>query len=73
MATKAQCRASAKYDKNHAKGIYLKLNKETDADIINFLSVYAGSNQGLIKKLLREYMKKSYSDTFLNPKTLINL
>ena len=30
MATKAQSRASAKYDKTHTKGIYLKLNKETD-------------------------------------------
>ena len=39
MATNAQSRASAKYDKAHTKGIYLKLNKETDADIINFLSI----------------------------------
>lgn len=67
MATKAQSRASAKYDKNHTKGVYLKLNKETDADIINFLSVHAGSNQGLIKELLREYMAKAYSDTFFKP------
>ncbi len=67
MATKAQSRASAKYDKNHTKGIYLKLNKETDADIINFLSLHAGSNQGLIKELLREYMAKAYSDTFFKP------
>lgn len=64
MATKAQTRASAKYDKTHTKGIYLKLNKETDADIINFLSLHAGSNQGLIKELLREYMAKAYSDNF---------
>jgi hypothetical protein len=68
MATKeAKSRASAKYDKNHTKGIYLKLNKETDADIINFLSLHAGSNQGLIKELLREYMTKAYSETFFKP------
>lgn len=67
MTTKAQSRASAKYDKNHTKGVYLKLNKETDADIINFLSLHAGSNQGLIKELLREYMAKAYSDTFFKP------
>ena len=67
MATKAQSRASAKYDKAHTKGIYLKLNKETDADIINFLSIHAGSNQGLIKELLREYMTKAYSENFFKP------
>lgn len=67
MATKAQSRASAKYDKNHTKGIYLKLNKETDADIINFLSLHAGSNQGLIKELLREYMTLAYSENFFKP------
>lgn len=67
MATKAQRKASAKYDKNHTKGIYLKLNKETDVDIINFLSVHAGSNQGLIKELLREYMTKAYSENFFKP------
>jgi hypothetical protein len=66
MAT-AQSRASAKYDKAHTKGIYLKLNKETDADIINFLSLHAGSNQGLIKELLREYMTKAYSENFFKP------
>lgn len=67
MATDAQKRAAAKYDKNHTKGIYLKLNKETDADIINFLSIHAGSNQGLIKELLREYMAKAYSEDFFKP------
>ncbi len=68
MATKeAKRRASAKYDKTHTKGIYLKFNKETDADIINFLSIHAGSNQGLIKELLREYMTKAYSENFFKP------
>lgn len=67
MTTKAQSRASAKYDKTHTKGIYLKLNKETDADIINFLSLHESSNQGLIKELLREYMAKAYSDDFFKP------
>lgn len=67
MASKAQARASAKYDKENTKGIYLKLNKTTDADIINFLSIHAGSNQGLIKELLREYMTKAYSENFFKP------
>lgn len=66
MATKAQSRASAKYDKTHTKGIYLKLNKEKDADIIKFLSLHESSNQGLIKSLLREYMANAYGDNFFN-------
>lgn len=52
MATKeAKRRASAKYDKTHTKGIYLKLNKETDADIIDYLKE-VDNVQGYIKKLI---------------------
>ena len=52
MANEAQRRASAKYDKEHTKGIYLKLNKETDADIIEFLAGVENV-QGYIKALIR--------------------
>ena len=52
MATKAQSRASAKYDKAHTKGIYLKLNLETDKDIIEFLAGVENV-QGYIKNLIR--------------------
>lgn len=55
MATKAQSRASAKYDKTHTKGIYLKLNKETDADIIDYLKE-VDNVQGLIKELIRRHI-----------------
>lgn len=55
MATKAQSRASAKYDKAHTKGIYLKLNKETDADIIDYLKE-VDNVQGLIKELIRRHI-----------------
>lgn len=42
----------AKYDKSNTKGLYIKLNKKTDSDIIEALA--KGSNkQGLIKALLR--------------------
>lgn len=51
MATKAQSRASAKYDKANTKGIYLKLNKTTDADIIDYLKE-VDNVQGYIKKLI---------------------
>ena len=54
MATKeAKARANAKYDKTHTKGIYLKLNKETDADIIGYLES-VDNVQGLIKSLIRK-------------------
>ena len=53
--SEAQKRASAKYDKANTKGIYLKLNKETDADIISYLEE-ADNVQGLIKELIRRDM-----------------
>ena len=62
--TNAKSRASAKYDKEHTKGIYLKLNKETDADILEYFANYCGNKQGLIKKLIRyniEMEKEGYS------------
>jgi len=44
-----------KYDKTHTKGVYLKLNKETDRDIIEHLQKQ-DNKQGYIKKLIREDM-----------------
>lgn len=58
MATKeAQARASAKYDKEHTKGIYLKLNLKTDADIIEYLN-NTEKVQTYIKQLIRNDMNK---------------
>lgn len=58
MATKeAQARASAKYDKEHTKGIYLKLNLKTDADIIEHLN-NTEKVQTYIKQLIRNDMNK---------------
>ena len=56
MTSDAQKRANAKYDKDNTKGIYLKLNLTTDADIIEHLK---GVNniQGLIKSLIRANIK----------------
>jgi hypothetical protein len=45
--------AQAKYDKEHTKGLYLKLNKETDADIIAKLEEVDGK-QTYIKDLIRK-------------------
>lgn len=56
MSTEAQKRAQKKYDeanKNRRYNVYLKLNRETDADIIEKLEK-CDNIQGYIKKLIRE-------------------
>lgn len=59
MASEAQKRASAKYDKENTKGLYLKLNVNTDEDILDYLegmATYEGGKQGYIKALIRRDM-----------------
>lgn len=46
-------RAQKKYDQANTIGVYLKLNRATDADIIEFLNA-ADSKQGVIKALIRK-------------------
>lgn len=48
----AQIRAAAKYDAANTKQIMLKLNKNTDADILAALEA-CGNIQGYIKSLIR--------------------
>ena len=57
MATPAQLRAGAKYDKTHTTQFILKLNNKTDADIIEQLKEVE-NRQGYIKKLIREDIEK---------------
>ena len=57
MASKAQLKAQAKYDEKHTKQIHLKLNIETDRDILEFLKK-SGNVQGTIKTAIREMMQK---------------
>lgn len=52
MTSKAQQRASAKYDAENTVQIKLKLNRKTDADIIERLAAVA-NKQGYIKALIR--------------------
>lgn len=53
MATDAQRRAIAKYDKQNTVTYGMKMNKKTDADIIaRFTEV--GNVQGYVKRLVRE-------------------
>lgn len=58
MASKAQARAQAKYDKNNTKQVILKLNINSDADILAKLSD-ASNKQGYIKELVRNDMRNA--------------
>lgn len=58
MATDAQRRACAKYDKNNTVMLTVKLNKQTDADIIEYLSK-SGNKQGAVKKAIRQMIEGS--------------
>lgn len=57
MSSEAQIRASIKYNAKMIKQIKLALNKETDADIIEWLG-QQDNMQGYIKNLIREDMRK---------------
>lgn len=48
----------ARYDKSHTQRVDLKLNKSTDADILERLA-QVESKQGYIKRLIREDMSKN--------------
>lgn len=50
-------KAQAKYDKEHTTGLYIKLNRKNDADIIHWLWKQS-SKQGAIKQLIREEIKR---------------
>lgn len=54
----AQLRAQAKYDKENTLGVYLKLNKKMDAEIIKKLESVE-KKQTYIKNLILEDIKKS--------------
>jgi hypothetical protein len=53
MATEAQRKASAKYDKEHTKSMLFKFNTTNDADILAKLDE-VGNKQGYIKNLIRD-------------------
>ena len=56
MTTEAQKKAVAKYDAKNTIQVHLKLNKTTDADILQILDS-CGNKQGFIKDLIRTYHK----------------
>lgn len=57
MTTEAQKRAQAKYDKANTTQIILKLNKKTDADILEKLQG-VDNRQGYIKELIRQDLER---------------
>ena len=68
MASKAQIKASNKYNKENTLTVCLRLNKETDKDIIEILdSVY--SKQGYIKDLIRDDMYRCKIREIINNHT----
>lgn len=54
MSTEAQKKASAKYDAKNTIQVKLKLNRKTDADIIEMLD-RSGNKQKFIKDLIRDF------------------
>jgi len=58
MTTDAAKAAKARYDAKTAKYISLKLNSNTDKDIINHLESQENI-QGYLKRLIREDMKRT--------------
>lgn len=64
MATEAQKRAAAKYDKANTRQIILKLNTTTDADVLEALDGVA-NKQGYIKALIRKELKEAAFEKWL--------
>lgn len=58
MSSEEHIKAVAKYDKANMKGLYIKLHKSNDKDIIDKLETVS-SKQGYVKKLIREDIKRS--------------
>lgn len=50
--------ARTRYDKANTTGVYLKLNRTTDADILERLAAVP-NRQGYIKELIRRDMSQS--------------
>lgn len=56
MVSEAKKRAQVKYDKKNTKQVIIKLNINTDADVIGKLDSI-GNKQGYLKNLIRDNMR----------------
>jgi hypothetical protein len=61
MASEAQRKATARYDANNTVRISLKLNLNTDIDILDKLENVANKT-GYIKELIRDDIQKNASN-----------
>lgn len=61
--------AQAKYDSTHCKCYTLKMNLETDSDIIEKLS-NVESKQGYIKQLIREDIARTRTESAPDSETI---
>lgn len=57
--TEAQVRATKKYQERMTVQVIMRLNRGTDADILQKLGE-VGSKQGFIKEAIRAYMKAGH-------------
>lgn len=57
MASEAQAKAQAKYDAENTRQVHLKLNRNTDKDVLDKLDEVP-SKQGYIKELIRKDLGK---------------
>ena len=58
MSTKAQIRASRKYNENNTKGYYIRFNRKTDADVISKLSSVQNKTSYIRSLILADIFKK---------------
>lgn len=58
MAEKSKYEAQIRYDKKNTTQLMLKLNLNTDADIIEWLKSL-DNKQGTIKRIIRDYIKEN--------------
>ena len=70
MTTEAKKQANAKYDRLHTKSILLKLNKQTDSDVLAMLE-NIDNRQGYIKELIRNDLRRK--DTTLSRDSIMYL
>ena len=58
MSSKAQIRASRKYNENNTKGYYIRFNLKTDADVISKLSQVQNKTSYIRSLILADIFKK---------------
>ena len=58
MATEAQRKAQRRYDAENTRQVHLKLNRNTDKDVLDKLDEVP-SKQGYIKMLIREDLERT--------------